>query len=956
MKRLRKEICLTARLRTLGCVELNDADGKQILRVLRQPKRLALLTYLALARPYGFQRRDRILLQFWPDSDEERARAALRKSTYRLRQALGADVIQSRGDAELAVDPDLLRCDVREFDAAIADGRPAAALALYRGDLLDGFHLDGASPDFERWLEDERSRLKKDAAQAAWDVSAEREQAGDMPAAVKLARRAFELAPPDGQRLRHLLEILDRAGDRAGALQAYDKFSSWLADEYGAEPPPETVQLVQEIRARSEARPRTEPVPKTRPDRSQEPGPETQSDAQPADVPAELVGAPARRAEPRWRQASLILAFLLLGALIPTIIALREDPVSALDPNLVAVAPFRVFNPEHEVWSEGVVDFLSRSLDNAGELRTLTPTAAVRAWPGRADVESAAIAGHRTGSGLVVFGSLMGIGGDSVRINATLVEVAGPTVLGDLEIRGVPERMDALVDTLTVQILRELSATRQIGAMRHTSIGSRSMPALRAFLAGEQAFRRTAWDSARSHYERAIELDSTFAMGHLRLGSTILYIELGESEEGWEHIARAGELNSGLSRHDSLLLAAAADVAASRLWRLPEGGTRELAERAYGNALTATREYPDDAEAWYTVGVVRDLFYDDLRTVTVAQVADAFDRAISLDSAFAPAYRPAFRYAMDEGRVETAREYARAYLALNPPEEATGIPLLLDRLLDPQSDPAELDSLLDAAHPEALFMTWIRLWLLADSTELAIRIARISAEREHDPRYWRTAPVIVNRNLAASLAYRGHMRESVELAGGEYATWFQALMPEAAMLGYVAPEVADSSFADWLEREKFDPNVMAHELWWWAARSDTAAIQRYLERGGHEPISLAALALARGDTADAILRLETVEPGWLGSNLTVLVRARLLVAVGREAEALEVLQGRYINDWPLASRVMWIMERARLADRLGQNESALRDYRFVSQVWADADPELQPIVREAEGAVTRLGG
>ena len=864
----------------------------------------------------------------------------MRKSTYRLRQALGADVIQSRGDSELAVDPGLLQCDVREFDTALADGRPADALALYGGDLLDGFHLDGASPDFERWLDEQRSRLKKDAAQAAWDVSAEREQAGDMRAAVKLARRAFELAPPDGQRLRHLLEILYRAGDRAGALQAYDKFSSWLADEYGAEPPPETVQLVERIRSRSEARATVRPVPEVRP----------------AEAPTGVAVTPARQHAPRWRRVVLISAFLLLGALIPTIIALREDPVSALDPNLVAVAPFKVFHPDHEVWGEGVVDFLSRSLDNAGELRTLPPTAAVRAWPGRADVESAEVAGLRTGAGLVVFGSLMGIGGDSVRVNATVVDVVAQKVLRDLEVRGLSERMDAVVDTLTVQILRELSVTRQIGAMRHTSIGSRSMPALKAFLAGEQAFRRTAWDSARAHYERALELDSTFAMAHLRLGSTILYIELGVGDDGWEHIARAGELNSGLSRHDSLLLAAAADMAAFRLWRLPEGGTRELAERAYRNALAATREYPGDAEAWYTVGVVRDLFYDDLRTVTVAQVADAFDRAISLDSAFAPAYRPAFRYAMDEGRVETAREYARAYLALNPPEQASGIPLLLDRILDPNSDPAELDSLLDAVHPEALFMTWIRLWLLADSTELAIRIARISAEREHDPRYWRTAPVVVNRNLAASLAYRGHLQESVELAGGEYATWFQALVPEAAMLGFIDAEVADSSFADWLEREQFDPNVLAHELWWWAARSDTAAIQRYLERGGHDGVGRAALALARGDTADAILRLETIEPGRLGSNLTVLVRARLLVAVGRDAEALEVLQGRFINDWPLASRVTWMLERARLADRLGQTETALRDYRFVSQVWADADPELQAIVREAEEAVARLGG
>jgi hypothetical protein len=48
------------------------------------------------------------------------------------------------------------------------------------------------------------------------------------------------------------------------------------------------------------------------------------------------------------------------------------------------------------------------------------------------------------------------------------------------------------------------------------------------------------------------------------------------------------------------------------------------------------------------------------------------------------------------------------------------------------------------------------------------------------------------------------------------------------------------------------------------------------------------------------------------------------------------------------------MERARLADRLGQPEPALRDYRFVTRVWASADAELQPVVEEAAAAVQRL--
>gem|GEM_PF-2629344 len=34
----------------------------------------------------------------------------------------------------------------------------------------------------------------------------------------------------------------------------------------------------------------------------------------------------------------------------------------------------------------------------------------------------------------------------------------------------------------------------------------------------------------------------------------------------------------------------------------------------------------------------------------------------------------------------------------------------------------------------------------------------------------------------------------------------------------------------------------------------------------------------------------------------------------------------------------------------------MRDYRFVTRVWAHADPELQPVVREADEAVVRLAG
>ncbi len=941
---------MSVRLHTLGSVELLDEAGRPISRVLSQPKRLALVAYLAIARPHGFHRRDRLLGLFWPELDEARARAALRKSLYFLRQAVGPDVIQSRGDGEVGLDSNRLWCDARAFQSAIDEDRPREASDLYRGDLLSGFYVDGASPEFERWLDVERTRLRRSAAQAAWAVSGSEESGGDIPSAVDWARRAFELAPPDGVRLRSLLAMLDRAGDRAGALRAYEKFAEWLEAEYGAEPAPETIELIERIRARRESSSEIVEAAAVSPVRVV--GQAFVDPALAEEVPPQSIRQkPARN---RWHRAALVAGFLAVSALIPTLVALRGDSAPPLDSNLVAIAPFSVYDPGHEVWSEGIVDYLSRSLDNAGELRTLSPTTAVRAWPGRADVESAVIAGRRTGAGVVVFGSLMGIGEDSVRVNATVVDVAGRLVLSDVEIRGEPGRMDQLVDTLTVQVLRGLSATRRIGAMRHTSIGSRSMPALKAFLNGERALRLTAWDEARVHYERAVELDSTFALAHLRLGTSILFIDLGEKEEGWKHVLRAGDLNHGLSRHDSLLIEVANGMAAAGLERLPEDAPDEVALKAYRTALEMTRHYPEDAEAWFMLGRVRETFWDQLSDLTIEDVLLAYERAIESDPEYAPAYRFAMRYALEDGRVEVAREYARTYLSLNPPETSRELPLLIDRLLDSRTTEHRIDNLLAGMHSETLFKAWLQLWLLADSTELAIRVTRESSKREHDPRYWRTAAFIADRNLAAVLAYRGHLRESMEFAGTGYTTWWQPLMPEAAILGFVAPAIADSALGEWLEREQFDPRGLSFALWWWVERGDKASIERYLERGGWEAQGEAALALARGDTLGAIQHLEERRPAWDHPNHTTIYHARLLRALGRDREAFDVLMARFPNDWSLASRVVWILERARVADSVGERDQALRDYRFITKVWLYADPEFQPVVVEAWEAVARL--
>jgi len=58
----------------------------------------------------------------------------------------------------------------------------------------------------------------------------------------------------------------------------------------------------------------------------------------------------------------------------------------------------------------------------------------------------------------------------------------------------------------------------------------------------------------------------------------------------------------------------------------------------------------------------------------------------------------------------------------------------------------------------------------------------------------------------------------------------------------------------------------------------------------------------------------------------------------------------------LPSEVLWTLERARVAERLGDREKAARDYQYVANVWRHADPELQPYVTEAREGLTRVVG
>lgn len=316
-------------LRLLGAIELRTSSGSVGERDLTQPKRVALLVYLALAEPSGLHARDRLVTLFWPEADEVSSRHSLRNALHALRRSLGDDAIVARGEAWVGLDFGALRCDVLELRAHLAAGRVDEALALWKGELARGFHVSGA-PDFERWLDEERASLGRMVRAAAWKQADAREGAGG--AGLDAVRRAMRLDPGNEPGARRLMQMLAAAGDRSGALRVYQDLVAWLAHELEAEPSGETRALASRLRVASGAQPaaRASAIDVVRD--APAPPPAARSDAPPA---ASVEAAPPAPVEPapRTRMARRAPALALAGVLaLGSVAYLARSATPAPDP------------------------------------------------------------------------------------------------------------------------------------------------------------------------------------------------------------------------------------------------------------------------------------------------------------------------------------------------------------------------------------------------------------------------------------------------------------------------------------------------------------------------------------------------------------------------------------------------------------------------------------------------
>ena len=210
-------------------------------------KAVALLALVSLSeQPLS---RDRLAMMLWPDSDDERARGALRRTVSVTAAGVGDALVVSR--TTIALDESKVRVDAVEFRRLLAAGDVASlgkASALYRGDFLTGFAVRD-SPDFDDWQNATADDLRQRLSGALETLVAARVTSGELDEALELARRWVSLDVLHEPAQQAAIRVLAMTGQRSAALRQYRECVRALADELGVAPLRETTALYDDVRS-----------------------------------------------------------------------------------------------------------------------------------------------------------------------------------------------------------------------------------------------------------------------------------------------------------------------------------------------------------------------------------------------------------------------------------------------------------------------------------------------------------------------------------------------------------------------------------------------------------------------------------------------------------------------------------------------------------------------------------
>lgn len=580
-------------LKLFGGASIEGPEGPLTGRAA-QRHRLALLALLA-ATSRGMTR-DKLVAYLWPEKEANRARHSLSDSVYRINRALDADAVVAVGD-DLRLDPGVLPSDVAEFEAALDDADWELAIELYVGPFLDGFHLPEAGA-FERWLDGERERLARQYGEALERLAEERAAAGDVTGAVEAWRRRAAHDRYDSRVAIRLMEALEAAGNRAGALRHARVHAQLLEHEFGADPDPDVVALAERLRnapeqeetSEEEAEARRRPVAEGR---------EAESDE------AAATEVPARPTTSSFRRRRLSARFVLAGLLVLLAAGAAwfawggagSGSATPSAPASLAVLPFENLtgSEEDRYFTDGVTEEILTNLARVEDLRVI---ARASVMPYRDTDRSDPEIAEELDVDHILEGSVRRED-DRVRIAARLVDVStNAQVWAESYDRRLEDVFAVQTDIATrVADALEAELSTEV-AERIERAPTEDLEAYNFYLRGRYYWHRRTEDdlleSAR-FFQRAVEHDSSYARAWSGLADAYAVLAFYDYLPPMEAYPRAKEAATRALEVDETLGEAHASLGYITLYHDWDAAR---AETAFRRAIELNPSY-SVAHQWY---------------------------------------------------------------------------------------------------------------------------------------------------------------------------------------------------------------------------------------------------------------------------------------------------------------------------------------------------------------------
>jgi len=681
------------------------------------------------------------------------------------------------------------------------------------------------------------------------------------------------------------------------------------------------------------------------------------------------VGRASGGGRPRWLAGTGLAAVAALGVWFGV---LRGDPAPELDPNLVAVLPFRVSatGADLSYLREGMVDMMATMLTGEdGTARTVEPASVIADWKQRSggegadlSADDAAALARGLGAGRLMSGSIIG---DESRlvIRASLATVGSRGEPIQATVEGPAADLSSLTASLVGQLLAQSAG---LSSEETRSLLTNSLPALRAHLGAHAEYRRGRYVEAVRGFEAALRADSSFALAGVGLLMASGWV--GAADPGMVALAR----RAAWSNLDRL---GPKDRAVASAFLGPNGLEPSTLAGELAGVSSAVGVAGDRAVTWYLLG---DAYIHDGATLGVGdwaqRAADAFRRAIARDSLEAGVLSHLVQLAMYQHDSAAVRQWVQLHRrAIAEPVEGADVDLAAAWFLgDREAAGNAMERLRGGDFGQVMSLSFTTGMIPQHLPEIQAAMDSLRVTAQTDVNRTTLARTQVLLALDA-----GRPEEAARIAAASGGFFPFVTIPAAL---FNDGDSADAARA--VERlvatgASETGNGLCQVTLWRLAQGQAGGVDAAVrtlraaapQRSATTPPStleicaslLEATAAQRAGRPEAPALIQALDRqlgqgpnrGITWQNLAV---ARLLENQGDFARAaVAARRMRYSFLYPdfLAAHA-W--ESGRLAELAGDREAAIQGYTTFIALRKDSEPRLQPKLQQARDALARLAG